>query len=92
MLTVWENPGKNAIWRELGQGRKRKPRAGEGGEQREGWLVSETERVQETQGIGSSTHRAHCITVTGPVTTRAGGTLVRRKLDMFHLLTVYCVI
>lgn len=48
MLTVWENPGKNAIWRELGQGRKRKPRAGEGGEQREGWLVSEIERVQET--------------------------------------------
>lgn len=90
MLTVWENPGKNAIWRELGQGRKRKPRAGEGGEQGERWLVSETERVQEAQGLARTEHTAS--TVTGPVTTRAGGTLVRRKLDMFHLLTVYCII
>lgn len=57
---------------------------------REGWLVSETERVQETQGLARTEHTAS--TVTGPVTTRAGGTLVRRKLDMFHLLTVYCII
>lgn len=62
MLTVWENPGKNAIWRELGQGRKRKPRAGEGGEQREGWLVSETERVQETQGLALTEHTASTVT------------------------------
>lgn len=47
------------------------------GEQ-EGMVVSETKKAEDTQGLAWAEHTVP--TLMGPVMTRAGGTLVRRKL------------